>query len=75
VLELAGREVRIASPNKALFDERNQTKLDLVRYYAAAEPLMRTMGGRPVPMQRVPREVPLCTIKQDPPPRPFPLAR
>ncbi len=56
VLELAGREVRITSPSKVLFSERGETKLDLVRYYAAvAEPLMRTMGGRPVLMQRFPQ--------------------
>jgi DNA ligase D len=56
VLELAGREVRITSPGKVLFGERGETKLDLVRYYAAvAEPLMRTMGGRPVLMQRFPQ--------------------
>ena len=55
MLELAGREVRITSPGKVLFGERGETKLDLVRYYAAvAEPLMRTMGGRPVLMQRFP---------------------
>jgi DNA ligase D len=56
VIELAGREVRITSPGKVLFAERGETKLDLVRYYAAvAEPLMRTMGGRPVLMQRFPQ--------------------
>jgi DNA ligase D len=56
VLELAAREVRITSPNKVLFAERGETKLDLVRYYAlVAEPLMRAMGGRPVLMQRFPR--------------------
>ena len=56
VLELAGREVRITSPDKVLFAERGETKLDLVRYYAAvAGPLMRAMGGRPVLMQRFPR--------------------
>jgi DNA ligase D-like protein (predicted polymerase) len=56
VIQLAGREVRITSPGKALFAERGETKLDLVRYYAAvAEPLMRAMGGRPVLMQRFPR--------------------
>jgi DNA ligase D len=56
ILELAGREVRITSPDKVLFRERGETKLDLVRYYAAvAEPLMRTMGGRPVLMQRFPQ--------------------
>jgi len=56
VLELAGREVRITSPGKVLFGVRGETKLDLVRYYAAiAEPLMRAMGGRPVLMQRFPQ--------------------
>jgi DNA ligase D len=56
VLELGGREVRITSPGKVLFDERGETKLDLVRYYAAVgEPLLRTMGGRPVLMQRFPQ--------------------
>jgi DNA ligase D len=56
VLELAGREVRITSPGKVLFAERGDTKLDLVRYYAAIEePLMRAMGGRPVLMQRFPQ--------------------
>jgi DNA ligase D-like protein (predicted polymerase) len=56
VLELSGREVRITSPDKVLFAERGETKLDLVRYYAAvAEPLMRAMGGRPVLMQRFPK--------------------
>jgi DNA ligase D len=56
VLELAGREVRITSPGKVLFRERGETKLDLVRYYAAvAAPLMAAMGGRPVLMQRFPQ--------------------
>jgi DNA ligase D len=54
-LELAGRVVRITSPDKVLFEQRGETKLDLVRYYVAvAEPLLRTMGGRPVLMQRFP---------------------
>ena len=56
VIELAGREVRITSPGKVLFPERGETKLDLVRYYAAvSEPLMRAMGGRPVLLQRFPK--------------------
>jgi DNA ligase D len=58
VLELAGREVRITSPEKVLFPKAGLTKLDLVRYYEAVEqPLMRAMGGRPVLMQRFPRGV------------------
>jgi DNA ligase D-like protein (predicted polymerase) len=56
VIALAGRDVRITSPEKVLFAERGETKLDLVRYYAAvAAPLLRTMGGRPVLMQRFPK--------------------
>jgi DNA ligase D len=56
VVELAGREVRITTPGKVLFGARGDTKLDLVRYYAALEePLMRAMDGRPVLMQRFPQ--------------------
>ncbi len=55
VLELAGREVTISSPDKVFFTKRGETKLDLVRYYeAVAGPLMATMGGRPTLMQRFP---------------------
>jgi DNA ligase D len=54
-LELDGREVRITSPDKIFFPERGETKLDLVRYYESVrEPLMSTMGGRPVLLQRFP---------------------
>jgi len=55
VLEISGHDVRISSPGKVLFSERGETKLELVEYYVnVAEPLMRTMGGRPVLMQRFP---------------------
>jgi DNA ligase D len=55
VVEAAGHEVRITSPQKVFFPERRETKLDLVRYYLAVEDsIMRTMGGRPVLMQRFP---------------------
>jgi DNA ligase D len=54
-LELGGREVTITSPEKVFFPERGETKLDLVRFYAALEePLLRAMGGRPVLLQRFP---------------------
>ena len=54
-LEIDGHPVRITSPRKVLFSERGETKLDLVEYYlAVGESLMRTMGGRPVLMQRFP---------------------
>ena len=54
-LELAGREVRITSPSKVFFDERGETKLDLVKFYDAIRgPLLAAMGGRPVLLQRFP---------------------
>jgi DNA ligase D len=56
VLEVAGREVTVTSPQKVFFSERGETKLDLIRYYlAVAEPFMRTAGGRPTLMQRFPQ--------------------
>jgi DNA ligase D len=55
-LEIDGHLVRVTSPGKVLFPERGETKLDLVEYYlAVAQPVMRTMGGRPVLMQRYPQ--------------------
>ncbi len=54
-LDLAGQVVRITSPDKVFFPRRGETKLDLVRYYeAVAEPLMATMGDRPVLLERYP---------------------
>jgi DNA ligase D len=56
VLELDGHDVRLSSPDKLLFSERGETKRDLVDYYLrVSEPLLRTMGGRPVLMQRFPQ--------------------
>ena len=55
VLEIDGREVRITSPDKVFFSERGETKLDLVRHYQRlAEPLLQTMRGRPLLLQRFP---------------------
>ncbi|MGD0928727.1 MAG: non-homologous end-joining DNA ligase [Streptosporangiaceae bacterium] len=45
----------ITHPDKMLFPERGETKADLAEHYLrVAEPLMRTMGGRPVLLQRFP---------------------
>jgi DNA ligase D len=55
VVESAGREVSISSPDKVFFSETSATKLDLVRYYQAVEaPLLRALGRRPVLLQRFP---------------------
>jgi DNA ligase D len=54
-LDIDGHPVRISSPGKVLFSERNETKLDLVNYYlAVSDPVMSAMGGRPVLMERYP---------------------
>src|SRR5258708_23366629 len=45
----------ITHPEKVLFPERGETKGDLAEHYLrVAEPLMRTVGGRPVLLQRFP---------------------
>ena len=55
VESIDGREVSISHPDKLLFPDRGETKLDLIRYYQAVrEPLLATMGGRPVMLQRFP---------------------
>ena len=55
VIEAGDHEVKITSPDKVFFEERGDTKLDLVRFYQSIEePLMRAMGGRPVLLQRFP---------------------
>jgi DNA ligase D len=54
-IQASGHELVISHPEKVFFDERADTKLDLVRYYQAVEePLLAAMGGRPVLMQRFP---------------------
>ncbi len=55
VLEIAGRSVRVTSPDKVYFARRGETKLDLVHYYLAiGESVLRAIGGRPVLMERYP---------------------
>jgi DNA ligase D len=54
-LEIDGRDVKVSHPDKLLFPQRGETKLDLIRYYEAVRvPLLATMGGRPVLLQRFP---------------------
>src|SRR3989440_2323881 len=55
VIEASGHELVITHPDKVFFDERGDTKLDLVRFYESVEgPLLSAMGGRPVLLQRFP---------------------
>ena len=53
VMEVAGREVKITSPDKVVFPAVGLTKLDLVRYYVAvADGALRGAGGRPMILRR-----------------------
>ena len=52
---MAGRSVRVTSPDKVFFSKRGETKLDLVDYYLAiGEQMMGAVGGRPTMLQRFP---------------------
>jgi DNA ligase D len=57
-LDVAGRIVSITSPDKLMFPQQGQTKLDVVDYYRSVEhALMAAIRGRPVLMQRFPNGV------------------
>ena len=57
-VDAGGRTVSISSPDKVMFPEHGETKLDLARYYVAVgEPLMRTVRDRPTLLQRFPNGV------------------
>ena len=56
VVNVDGRDVPVSHPDRVLFADHGETKLDLIRYYEAVrEPLLATMGDRPVMLQRFPR--------------------
>ena len=58
LLDIAGRQVSITNPGKALFPEAGYTKLDLVNYYVAvAEGALRGAGGRPNVLVRYPNGI------------------
>ena len=53
--EVDGHTVTISSPEKVMFPERGETKLDLANYYVAVgDPIMRTLRDRPVLLERYP---------------------
>lgn len=54
-LRVAGRTVRLSSPDKVFFPERGFTKLDVARYYQAVAPgILRALRDRPTTLQRYP---------------------
>ena len=57
-IDVDGRTVTITSPDKVMFPERGETKLDLANYYVAiGDALMRTVRDRPTLLQRFPNGV------------------
>ncbi len=55
VVDVGGTEVSVSSPSKVFFKQRGETKLDLVEYYlAVGEPILRTLQGRPLLLERFP---------------------
>ncbi|RBQ19315.1 DNA polymerase domain-containing protein [Spongiactinospora rosea] len=58
VVAVAGRQVRITSPDKVMFPATGHTKLDLVRYYLdVAGGALRGVAGRPMILKRFVRGV------------------
>ena len=52
---VANREVRLTSPQKVIFERRQETKLDLVNYYlAVGDGALRAVRSRPTVMKRFP---------------------
>jgi DNA ligase D len=57
-LDIAGRTVRVSSPDKVCFPERGFTKRDVVDYYVAVgDGIMRALRERPTTLQRFPEGV------------------
>ena len=57
-LEVAGRTVRVSSPDKVYFPQRGFTKLDVVDYYrAVGDGILRALHRRPTTLQRFPEGV------------------
>jgi DNA ligase D len=57
-LEVAGRTVRISSPDRVYFSARGETKLDLARYYiSVGDGIVRALRERPCMLHRFPRGV------------------
>jgi DNA ligase D len=57
-IEVAGRTVRVSSPDKVCFPKRGFTKRDVVEYYVAVgDGIVRSLYERPTTLQRFPEGV------------------
>jgi DNA ligase D-like protein (predicted polymerase) len=58
VVTVDGHDVAVSNPQKVLFPQTGQTKIDLVRYYlAVADGALRGAGGRPNVLVRYPNGI------------------
>ncbi|MEV6928605.1 non-homologous end-joining DNA ligase [Dactylosporangium sp. NPDC051485] len=57
-IEVAGRAVRLSSPERVVFPERGFTKRDVFEYYlAVGDGIMRALGNRPTTLERFPEGI------------------
>lgn len=57
-IEVAGRSVRISSPEKVCYPDVGVTKIEVAEYYAAvADGLLRALAGRPMALNRFPNGI------------------
>jgi DNA ligase D len=57
-VEVAGRAVRLTSPDRVIFPDRGYTKRDVFEYYlAVGEGIMRALRDRPTTLQRFPEGI------------------
>lgn len=57
-VEVAGRTVRLSSPDKVYFPERGYTKQDVLAYYlAVGDGILRALRDRPTTLQRFPEGI------------------
>jgi DNA ligase D len=57
-IEVAGRTVRLTSPDKVYFPQRGYTKRDVVEYYlAVGDGIFRALRERPTTLQRFPEGI------------------
>ncbi|WP_089153845.1 non-homologous end-joining DNA ligase [Micromonospora sp. NBS 11-29] len=57
-IEVAGRAVRLSSPDRVIFPQRGFTKSDVFHYYlAVGDGIMRALRDRPTTLQRFPEGI------------------
>ena len=70
ILDVAGHEIRLSSPERVYFSERGETKLDLANYYiAVGDGIVNALRERPTMLHRFPDGVDGAKVHQKRVPR------